>query len=86
MEALSVRATRKKNTNVLDHLSGYFKKDLSTVEKDELHRVIFEYHDELYPLLAPLVLLRHYAVIYDNQYLLKQHYLNPDPLQLNCRF
>lgn len=86
MEALSVRATRKKNTNVLDHLSGYFKKDLSSVEKEELHRLISGYHDELYPLLAPLVLLRHYAVIYDNKYLQGQYYLNPDPLQLNCRF
>ncbi len=86
MEALSVRATRKKNTNVLDHISGYFKKDLTAVEKEELHRIIAGYHGELYPLLAPLVLLRHYAVIYDNQYLLQQYYLNPDPLQLNCRF
>jgi len=86
MKALSTPATRKKHTNVLDHLSGYFKKDLSPVEKDELHRIISGYHDELYPLLAPLVLLRHYAVIYNNEYLLGQYYLNPDPLQLNCRF
>jgi uncharacterized protein YbgA (DUF1722 family) len=86
MKALSKTATRKRHTNVLDHISGYFKKDLSPVEKEELHRIIAGYHDELYPLLAPLVLLRHYAVIYNNEYLLGQYYLNPDPLQLNCRF
>ena len=86
MEALGGRATRQRNTNVLDHLSGYFKKELSSVEKSELHRIISGYHDGLYPLLAPLVLLRHYAVIYKNEYLLGQYYLNPDPLQLNCRF
>ncbi len=86
MKALSTPATRKKHTNVLDHISGYFKKELTPVEKEELHRIIAGYHDELYPLLAPLVLLRHYAVIYQNDYLLGQYYLNPDPLQLNCRF
>jgi len=86
MKALSKTATRKRHTNVLDHISGYFKKDLTSVEKEELHRIIAGYHDELYPLLAPLVLLRHYAVIYQNEYLLGQYYLNPDPLQLNCRF
>ena len=86
MKALSTPATRKKHTNVLDHISGYFKKDLTSVEKEELHQIIAGYHDGLYPLLAPLVLLRHYAVIYQNDYLLGQYYLNPDPLQLNCRF
>lgn len=86
MKALTQRATRRKNTNVLDHLSGYFKKELNAIEKEELRRIISGYHAELYPLLAPLVLLRHYAVVYNNEYLLKQHYLNPDPLQLNCRF
>ncbi len=86
MKALDARATRRKHTNVLDHLSGYFKKELSAIEKEELHRIIAGYHDELYPLLAPLVLLRHYAVIHDNRYLLGQRYLNPGALQLNCRF
>lgn len=86
MQALSTIATRKKHTNVLEHISGYFKKDLTAVEKSELHRIITGYYEELYPLLAPLVLLRHYAVIYENSYLLGQYYLNPDPLQLNCRF
>ncbi|MDD2598235.1 MAG: DUF523 and DUF1722 domain-containing protein [Kiritimatiellae bacterium] len=86
MQALSTPATRKKHTNALQHISGYFKKDLTAIEKEELHRIIAGYYDELYPLLAPLVLLRHYAVIYENSYLLGQYYLNPDPLQLNCRF
>ena len=86
MKALSTTATRKKHTNVLEHISGYFKKNLTPVEKEELHQIITGYHDEIYPLLAPLILLRHYAVIYQNEYLLGQYYLNPDPLQLNCRF
>ena len=86
MKALDNRATRRKQTNVLQHISGYFKKILSPVEKEELHRIIEGYYDELYPLLAPLVLLRHYAVIYNNEYLLGQRYLNPGSLQLNCKY
>jgi uncharacterized protein YbgA (DUF1722 family) len=86
MRALSTTATRRKHTNVLDHISGYFKQELSSIEKRELHEVIEGFHDGIYPLLAPLVLLRHYALIYDNKYLLAQRYLNPGILQLNCRF
>ena len=29
MEALKLKATVKKNTNVLQHMTGYFKKQLS---------------------------------------------------------
>lgn len=86
MKALDNRATRRKQTNVLQHISGYFKKLLPSVEKEELHEVIDGYFNELYPLLAPLVLLRHYALIHENKYLLGQRYLNPGPLQLNCKY
>ena len=40
MEALRLKATPKKNTNVLQHLMGYFKKDLTPDEKQELLEVI----------------------------------------------
>ena len=36
MEALSLKTTVKKNANVLYHLMGYFKNDLSADEKQEL--------------------------------------------------
>jgi len=41
--ALRVKTTTKKNTNVLQHLMGYFKKELSTDEKQELLEVINGY-------------------------------------------
>ncbi len=85
MRSLSTPATRRKHTNTLDHISGYFKKLLSATEKRELHDVIAGFHEGIYPLLAPLVLLRHYALIHDDRYLLSQRYLNPGVLQLNCR-
>jgi len=36
MEAVRLKAAAKKHTNVLDHPMGYFKKDLSGDEKQEL--------------------------------------------------
>ena len=35
MQALSLKATVKKNVNVLQHMAGYFKKELSKDEKQE---------------------------------------------------
>jgi uncharacterized protein YbgA (DUF1722 family) len=40
MNALRLAATVKKNTNVLEHIMGYFKKQLTHDEKKELREVI----------------------------------------------
>ncbi len=85
MKGLSLHATTKKNTNVLQHMMGYFKKQLSAEEKAELSEVIGQYHDHLTPLLVPLTLLRHYVRKYDQQYLQGQVYLSPHPAQLMLR-
>lgn len=68
MKGLAMHATTKKNTNVLQHMMGYFKKQLSPEEKAELLEVIGQYHEGLAPLLVPLTLLRHYVRKYDQQY------------------
>ena len=49
MEALRLKATPKKNTNVLQHLMGYFKKDLTADEKQELREVIDQLPSGLRP-------------------------------------
>ncbi len=85
MKGLALHATTKKNTNVLQHMMGYFKKQLSAEEKSELLEVIGQYHDGLTPLLVPLTLLRHYVRKYDQQYLKEQVYLSPHPAQLMLR-
>lgn len=85
MKGLALHATTKKNTNVLQHMMGYFKKQLSPEEKSELLEVIGQYHDGLVPLLVPLTLLRHYVRKYDQQYLQGQVYLSPHPAQLMLR-
>jgi uncharacterized protein YbgA (DUF1722 family) len=85
MGALACHATPKKNTDVLMHIMGYFKQELSREEKAELLEIISQYHDGLIPLVVPITLLRHYVNKYDRQYLEKQYYLNPHPLELMLR-
>jgi uncharacterized protein YbgA (DUF1722 family)/uncharacterized protein YbbK (DUF523 family) len=85
MDGLRFLTTVKKNTNVLQHMSGYFKELLSKDEKQELREVIEHYRQELVPLIVPLTLIKHYVRKYDVEYLKRQHYLTPHPLELMLR-
>ncbi|MDQ7786230.1 MAG: DUF523 and DUF1722 domain-containing protein [Thermodesulfovibrionales bacterium] len=85
MEGLHLFATPKKNTNVLLHIAGYFKKYLSPEEKSELLAVIGNYQKGFVPLIAPIILINHYVRKFDEPYLKTQYYLNPHPLELMLR-
>ena len=85
LEALTFQATVKKNTNVLMHMMGYFKKQLSADEKQELLRAIENYRLGYVPLVVPLVLIQHYVRKYGQMYLKEQYYLDPHPLELKLR-
>lgn len=86
MEAMKNRASRKNNTNVLMHIQGYFKKYLSSDEKQELASVIQQYRIGELPILAPLTLLKHYLNNHPDDYLSQQKYLNPYPQELKLRY
>lgn len=85
MRALSLRATVKKNSNVLSHIMGYFKTVLSADEKQEILERIDSYQSGYSPLVVPLVLLQHYVRKYDEPYLAAQQYLHPHPTELMLR-
>ncbi len=85
MEGLKLKATVRKNTNVLQHIFGYFKKQLTAAEKQEMLDVIEQYYKRLIPLIVPVTLLKHYITKYDEPYLKRQHYLNPHPAELMLR-
>jgi uncharacterized protein YbgA (DUF1722 family)/uncharacterized protein YbbK (DUF523 family) len=85
MDALKLKPTGKKHTNVLQHLMGYFKKQLSADEKQELLEVIDHYHRGHVPLIVPITLINHYVRKYDQPYLKGQFYLHPHPLELQLR-
>lgn len=85
MQALTLKATVKKNVNVLQHMAGYFKKLLTKDEKQELQEVIEQYQRNYTPLIVPVTLFNHYVRKYKLQYLKRQYYLNPHPIELKLR-
>ena len=85
MEALKLKAAVKKNINVLQHMMGYFKKQLSADEKHELLETFDQYREGYIPLIVPLTLIKHYVGKYDQPYLKQQVYLNPHPIELKLR-
>ena len=85
VEALRLKTTIRKHSNVLQHLMGYFKRQLTADEKQELLEVFDNYRKELVPLIVPITLINHYVRKYDQPYLKQQTYLNPHPMELKLR-
>src|SRR4030042_4504046 len=85
LESLALKTTPKKNVNILQHMMGYFKQQLSADEKKELLGIIGDYHKGYIPLVVPVTLISHYVRKYDQPYLKEQVYLNPHPLELQLR-
>jgi uncharacterized protein YbgA (DUF1722 family)/uncharacterized protein YbbK (DUF523 family) len=85
MEALAVRATAKKHSNVLEHMVGYFSEDLSSEERRELLELIADFRTQLISLIVPVTLVRHYVQKYNVAYLRSQIYLEPHPKELMLR-
>ena len=85
MEALALKTTVKKNVNVLQHLMGFFKQQLTSDEKQELLEIFDQYRNELVPLVVPITLINHYVRKYNQPYLKLQTFLNPHPVELKLR-
>ncbi len=85
MQALQVLATPARNTNVLQHMAGYFRKELDGDGRAELASLIEEYRTGLVPLVVPLALIRHYVRRFGVSYLQGQTYLQPHPKELMLR-
>jgi len=85
LEALLLKTTPKKNSNVLQHMMGYFKEQLSADEKKELLEIMELYRREMIPLIVPVTLMKHYVRKYDQSYLQDQYYLDPHPAELQLR-
>ncbi len=82
MGGLKRIATVNRHVNVLQHIMGYFKKDLSPKDKVRLVRVIEEYQQSRLPLIVPVTLLSYFADKYECAYLKGQVYLNPGYTEL----
>ncbi len=85
LAALRLKASVAKHTNVMLHMLGYFKKDLTSDEKQEMLEIIDAFRGEYVPLVVPLTLFSHYVRKYNQPYLKQQTYLNPHPTALKLR-
>jgi len=85
LASLKIKATPAKHINVLQHMMGYFKDQLSPDEKKELLELIQQYRDGHIPLIVPVTLISHYVRKYQEPYLKEQVYLNPHPAELQLR-
>ena len=85
MTALKKCATRGTHTNVLQHLTGYFKQTISAEDKQEMQQVIGQYRHGIIPLVVPMTLLKHHLRQHPDPYLAQQVYLQPHPENLSLR-
>ena len=85
LEAMAMKPSAAKHTNVLHHMMGYFKKELTSEEKREVLEVIEDYRKGLIPLIVPVTLMNHFVRKYKQAYLKAQTYLNPHPMELQLR-
>jgi len=85
LTALAERATPGKHANVMQHMLGHAKKQLDSAEKQEMLELIGQYKLGILPLIVPLTLLKHYVRKHGLDYLAKQYYLDPHPLELKLR-
>ncbi|MFG3454639.1 YbgA family protein [Stutzerimonas stutzeri] len=85
MSALKTTASRGTHSNVLQHLSGYLKRDLEREDKQELQRLIAQYREGIVPLVVPLTLLKHHFRRHPDRYIANQAYMQPHPEDLSLR-
>jgi uncharacterized protein YbgA (DUF1722 family)/uncharacterized protein YbbK (DUF523 family) len=85
MQALKRCATRGTHSNVLQHISGYLKRDIDAQDKQELQQLINQYREGIVPLVVPMTLLKHLFRIHPDPYIAQQTYLQPHPENLSLR-
>jgi len=85
MEGLKIKATTKKHTNVLQHILGFMKNQLTKYDKSSIIKSIDDYHNGLVPLIVPITLIKNYIYKYDIDYIKDQIYLSPHPKEMMLR-
>jgi uncharacterized protein YbgA (DUF1722 family)/uncharacterized protein YbbK (DUF523 family) len=85
LAALSEQATVPRHVNVLQHMLGYFRDCLPDGERRELEGAIQDYQRELTPLIVPITLFKYFIRRCGIDYLARQTYLSPHPMELKLR-
>lgn len=84
-QTIALKGKISKTVNVLEHMCGFFKQELNSMEKQELHGQIKAFQDEIIPLVGVMNTIEFLAKKYNIHYLLEQKFLNPYPKDLGLR-
>jgi uncharacterized protein YbgA (DUF1722 family)/uncharacterized protein YbbK (DUF523 family) len=82
MAALKKIAQPKHHVNVLQHIQGYLKKQLSPSDKAELSELIESYRRGEIPLIVPITILKHHFRNNPDPYIEDSYYMSPYPREL----
>lgn len=85
MTGLRKPATRKRHANVLMHVMGFFKNQLSGDDKQEILELLEAYRKGQLPLIVPITMMKHHLRRYPHPYIEQQYYMNPYPEELMLR-
>jgi uncharacterized protein YbgA (DUF1722 family)/uncharacterized protein YbbK (DUF523 family) len=83
--ALARPATPGRHQDVLEHLAGHVKDEVSSDDRAELQVAIEEYRAGVVPLAVPLALLRRHIRATSAEWAAAQVYLEPAPRELGLR-
>ena len=81
-DAMAAPTKRSSNINVFTHILGYFSKQLSSNEKQFFLETVQLYREGRVPFTSALGLLKGWAIRFQDQYLMRQAFFNPFPVDL----
>ncbi len=84
-ETMAFRTKRGHVRNVLDHIYGYFKKQITEDEKQHYIETVNEFYDGVIPLIAVIKILEQFVKHYGSDYLATQVFFHPYPAELALR-
>ncbi|RZN38342.1 MAG: DUF1722 domain-containing protein [Methanophagales archaeon ANME-1-THS] len=83
LQKAMARAPRCTSTiNVLMHVFGFFKREISTKEKAFFLETVEKYRNGQMPLGSVLMILHAWIVRFEDEYLMKQTFFEPYPMEL----
>ncbi|CAA6813216.1 MAG: COG1683: Uncharacterized conserved protein / FIG143828: Hypothetical protein YbgA, partial [uncultured Campylobacterales bacterium] len=74
LKTISIKNSINKTYNVLEHLFGYFKTMISSIEKKEILKIMNEYKEGIIPLIAVIKIINLYVIKFDVKYLKTQKF------------
>lgn len=84
-EAISYKSSAKKTANVLEHIMGFFKEDLSKEEKAHIKSLILDFKNKIIPLITVVSAFELLIQKYNKPFLQVQKFLFPYPKDLALR-